>query len=87
MHRGLGFSGCFGINQPLGLDLPVLHELLRLALIGNGELEDGGLLGRDHAMDELAALHVAPLEVRPVPSTRILGAAAVRFTAELGALE
>jgi hypothetical protein len=41
----LGFARCFGVEEPFGFALPGLHEFLRLAMICDGKLQDGGLVG------------------------------------------
>jgi hypothetical protein len=45
---------CFGVKEPFGLLLPSLHEFFRFAVVGDGELQDGGLFGRDRTVDKLA---------------------------------
>src|SRR5665213_3753602 len=82
----LGLARCFGIEEPFGLVPPGLHELFRFAVVGDGQLHDGGLFGRDRAVDKLAPLHVPPLEVRPMASTRVIGAATARLAADLRTL-
>ncbi len=56
-------------------------------MIGDSELQDGRLLGCNSAMNQLAFLHVPPLVIRSVARLRILGAAAPRFAADLGAYQ
>src|SRR5262249_28402226 len=46
-----------------------------LPIVGNGKSQKCGLLGRDHATDELSSFHVCPLIVWAVSSVRIVGCA------------
>jgi hypothetical protein len=77
--------GCFVVEEPFGLILPCLHELLGLAIVGDGPAQEGGLLGRDHAMHELAPFHVSPFVIRAVTCAGVLGAAASWFAAHFHA--
>ena len=77
--------GCFVVDEPFGLVLPSLHELLGLAIVGDGPAQEGGLLGRYHAMHELAPFHVSPFVIRAVTCAGVLGAAAARFAAHFHA--
>ena len=45
---------CFQVDEALGLLLPRPHELLGVALVVYGLLQQTGLLGRDHAVHKLA---------------------------------
>ena len=65
----------FQVDETLSLLLPGAHELLGVALVVDGLLQQLGLLRRDHPVHELAALEVLPFVVRPVPRERVLGAA------------
>ena len=83
----LGFAWRFSVYQALGFVLPLLHQLLRLPIVSDGMPQDGGLLGRDRPMDELAAFHMSPLIVWAVAGVGILGAAAALLAADLHALQ
>ena len=78
---GSGIVGRLVVDQPFGLVLPSLHELLGLAIVGDGPAQKSGLLGRYHAMDELARFHVSPFAIRAVACVGVLGAAAAWFAA------
>ena len=78
---------CVGVHQSLGFALPLFHEFLGCAVIGDGPAQDLGLLGRDHAVHEPAFVHVTPLMVRPMAGGRVAGTAASGLAADFHALE
>ena len=81
-----GFARCFSVNKAFGFRLPFAEEFLHATVVVDGKLQKGGLLWRNHPMDELTLHHVSPLVVRPVACADVLSAPATGFSADFRAL-